>query len=67
MGLFKRFRFAARGGRHNEIQVRLEAFNVFNEPHYQQPNATVDLLQAGRITAIRGTMREMQLGLKFLF
>lgn len=65
VGLFKRFRFAG-AGRH-EIQIRLEAFNVFNEPHYQQPSATVDLLQAGRITGIRGTMREMQLGLKFLF
>jgi hypothetical protein len=49
------------------VQVRIEAFNVFNEPHYAQPNATVDLLQAGRITAIVGTMREMQLGVKLLF
>jgi hypothetical protein len=65
-GLFKRFRLDA-GGRSREIQIRLEAFNVFNEPHYAQPNATVDLLQAGRITGIVGTMREMQLGVKFLF
>jgi hypothetical protein len=48
-GLFKRFRPGA-GGRSREIQIRLEAFNVFNEPHYVQPDATVDLLQAGRIT-----------------
>jgi carboxypeptidase family protein len=66
IGLFKRFRFAD-AGRTHEIQIRLEAFNVFNEPHYQQPNATVDLLQAGTIAGIRGTMREMQLGLKVLF
>jgi hypothetical protein len=65
-GLFKRFRLN-NGGRSREIQIRLEAFNVFNEPHYAQPNATVDLLQAGRITRIVGTMREMQLGVKFLF
>jgi hypothetical protein len=65
-GLFKRFKFDGMG-RQREVQIRLEAFNVFNEPHYNVPSATVDLLQAGRITAIVGTMREMQLGLKFLF
>jgi Carboxypeptidase regulatory-like domain/TonB dependent receptor len=65
-GLFKRFRFVG-PTRSHEIQIRLEAFNVFNEPHYQQPNATVDLLDAGRVTGIVGTMREMQLGVKFLF
>ena len=65
-GLFKRFKFE-RLTRGNEIQVRLEAFNVFNQPHYRQPNAVVDLLDAGRITGIVGTMREMQVGIKFLF
>ncbi len=65
-GLFKRFRFEGRT-RRNEIQVRIEAFNVFNEAHYRQPNATVDLLDAGRITGIVGTMREMQVGIKYLF
>jgi hypothetical protein len=65
-GLFKRFRFDS-AGRQREVQLRIEAFNVFNEPHYAQPSATVDLLDAGRITAIVGTMREMQLGVKFLF
>jgi Carboxypeptidase regulatory-like domain/TonB dependent receptor len=64
-GLFKRFNLDR--ARRREVQVRIEAFNVFNEPHYAQPNATVDLLQAGRITAIVGTMREMQLGVKLLF
>ncbi len=65
-GLFKRFALDRRG-RRRELQIRIEAFNIFNEPHYAQPNATVDLLQAGRITAIVGTMREMQMGLKVLF
>lgn len=65
-GLFKRFKFEG-PTRRNEIQIRLEAFNVFNEPHYRQPNATVDLLDAGRITGIVGTMREMQIGIKYLF
>jgi hypothetical protein len=65
-GLFKRFKFEG-PTRRNEIQLRLEAFNVFNKPHYRQPNATVDLLDAGRITGIVGTMREMQIGIKYLF
>lgn len=65
-GLFKRFRFDG-ARRRSEIQIRIEAFNVFNEPHYRQPNATVDLLDAGKITGIVGTMREMQVGIKYLF
>lgn len=65
-GLFKRFRFDAAARRH-EIQLRIEGFNIFNEPHYRQPNAAVDLLDAGRITGIVGTMREMQIGIKYLF
>jgi hypothetical protein len=64
-GLFKRFLIP--GPRRNEIQIRIEAFNIFNEAHYRQPNATVDLLDAGRITGIVGTMREMQIGIKYLF
>lgn len=65
-GLFKRFLFE-RLGRRNEVQLRLEAFNVFNQPHYRTPDATVDLPRGGRILGITGTMREMQAGVKFLF
>ncbi len=65
-GLFKRFPFNGLGGR-NEIQLRLEAFNVFNQPHYANPASVVDLPNAGRITDIVGTMREMQIGIKFIF
>ncbi len=65
-GLFKRFLIRPQGGG-QEIQLRLEAFNVFNQPHYQQPDATVDLPRGGRILGIVGTMRELQLGVKFLF
>jgi hypothetical protein len=63
VGLFRRFAFEG-ATRRNEIQIRIEAFN---EPHYRQPNATVDLLDAGRITGIVGSMREMQVGIKYLF
>lgn len=65
-GLFKRFLLPQLAGG-SEIQLRLEAFNVFNQPHYQQPDATVDLPRGGRILGIVGTMRELQLGVKFLF
>ena len=66
VGLFKRFLFSGLGGG-NEIQIRLEAFNVFNQPHYQNPDPTVDLPRGGQIFGINGTMREMQVGVKFLF
>jgi len=66
-GLFKRFLFPGFGGGRQEVQIRIEAFNAFNQVHYQQPNATVDLPQGGRITGIVGTMRELQFGIKWLF
>jgi hypothetical protein len=69
IGLFKRILFEGWGSQ-KEIQIRLEAFNVFNEAHYAQPSGTVtqvDLPTAGQIRSITGTMREMQLGIKFLF
>jgi len=65
-GLFKRFLFN-QGAGGSEVQLRLEAFNVFNQAHYQQPDATVDLPRGGRILGIVGTMRELQFGVKFLF
>ncbi|MGH8639314.1 MAG: hypothetical protein ACREUZ_19435, partial [Burkholderiales bacterium] len=65
-GLFKRILLPRLAGG-SEVQLRLEAFNVFNQPHYQQPDATVDLPRGGRILGIVGTMRELQLGVKFLF
>jgi hypothetical protein len=65
-GLFKRVLFDGWGSQ-KEIQIRLEAFNVFNQAHYGNPEARVDLATAGQIRAITGTMREMQIGIKFLF
>jgi hypothetical protein len=66
VGLFKRILFEGWGSQ-KEIQIRLEAFNLFNQAHYAAPVATVDLATAGQIRSITGTMREMQLGIKFLF
>lgn len=65
-GLFKRFAFNGRG-RENQLQIRIEAFNVFNQPHHANPVSVVDLPGAGQILGIRGTMREMQVGVKWVF
>ena len=66
IGLFKRVLFDGWGSQ-REVQIRLEAFNVFNEAHYAAPEARVDLPTAGQIRSITGTMREMQIGIKLLF
>ena len=64
--LFKRFRLPWLGEA-GELQTRLEAFNLFNTPHFGYPNDRVDLPQGGTITGLRGTMRELQFGAKIIF
>jgi hypothetical protein len=50
------------------LQFRLEAFNVLNNPIWNDPNTTVtDVAHYGTITSTRTPMREVQLGLKFMF
>jgi len=49
------------------LQLRLEAFNTFNQPVWQDPNTAVTSTQYGQITSTRKPMREMQLGIKFGF
>ena len=46
-GLFKNVRFG--GGQ--RIQVRLEAFNVFNQAHFNNPSGAIGTANFGRITA----------------
>ena len=54
-------------GGSKSLQLRLEAFNAFNQPVWQDPNTNVTSTQYGQITATRKPMRELQLGVKFSF
>ena len=54
------------GGSKN-LQFRLEAFNTFNQPVWQDPNTSVTSPQYGTINSTRKPMRELQLGVKFMF
>jgi hypothetical protein len=55
------------------LQVRMEFFNLTNRANFNLPDTTPFLAngtrdpQAGKITQTRGTPRQMQIGLKYLF
>jgi hypothetical protein len=63
MSILRNFRL---GGSKN-LQFRLEAFNTFNQPVWNDPNTSVTSAQYGTITGTRKPMRELQLGVKFGF
>ncbi len=48
-------------------QLRIECFNLFNKAQFDLPNASIGASQAGMITGIVGTPRQIQLGAKFMF
>ena len=54
---------------HNRVlQLRLEAFNVFNIQNLGVPSGTtIGVAGAGQVTSIVGTPRQIQLGARFLF
>jgi hypothetical protein len=54
-------------GGSRSLQLRLEAFNTFNQPVWNDPNTNVSSNQYGQITSTRKNMRELQLGIKFGF
>ncbi|RPI49527.1 MAG: hypothetical protein EHM55_23550 [Acidobacteria bacterium] len=54
-------------GGSKSLQLRLEAFNTFNQPVWNDPNTAVTSAQYGTITSTRKPMRELQLGVKFGF
>jgi hypothetical protein len=63
MSIMRNFVF----GGSKSLQFRLEAFNTFNQPVWNDPNTSVISPQYGNITSTRKPMRELQLGVKFGF
>jgi hypothetical protein len=63
MSILRNFRLPRNTG----LQLRLEAFNTFNQPVWQDPNTSVTSPQYGTINSTRKPMRELQLGVKFTF
>ncbi|MGH9839430.1 MAG: hypothetical protein ACREEM_11675, partial [Blastocatellia bacterium] len=61
--LFKEFRITEG----LKLQFRTEFFNLFNTPQFDLPNAAIGAGNAGTITAIVGTPRQIQFGLKLVF
>lgn len=63
LSLGKRFRVTER----QYFEFRAEAFNAFNTPHFSNPNTASSSGNFARITGISQPMREMQMGLKYVF
>jgi len=61
--LFKQFRITEG----MNLQFRTEFFNLFNTPQFDLPNAAIGASNAGTITGIVGTPRQIQFGLKMVF
>lgn len=49
------------------LELRADAFNVFNHVNLGLPNSTIDQQGAGQITSLQINMRQMQFGLHFQF
>jgi hypothetical protein len=49
------------------LELRADAFNLFNHVNLGQPNSTIDISGAGQITSIQTAMRQMQFGMHLQF
>ncbi len=54
-------------GGSRSLQLRLEAFNAFNQPIWGDPDMNMSSATYGRINTTRSPMRELQIGAKFSF
>ena len=69
MSLFKNFAIAEA----SRVEFRAEAFNVFNTPQFNNPNASIGftgvarITSAGNPTVYQRTSRQIQLALKILW
>lgn len=50
---------------HQRFQLRADVFNIFNHPNFDLPIGNLQSSSAGKITAMNGNPRQMQLGLRF--
>ena len=53
--------------KNHSLQFRFEMFNALNQPVWGDPNTTLSSPLYGSITSTRKPMREMQVGLKYVF
>lgn len=63
LGLTKRIS----AGERRHVEIRLEAFNVFNHMDLGEPRTRLDLATPGRVTSISHDPRQLQFGLRFVF
>ena len=55
------------GGAGRRVELRVEAFNLFNHVNWGNPNVTVGNTNAGMITGTSGDPRIMQFAVKYQF
>jgi hypothetical protein len=63
MSLFKNIRLTERA----KLQLRWEAFNVFNHPNFQIPQHLLETSDTGQLRLTSNEGREMQFAVKFIF
>ena len=63
MSLFKNFVLHER----TTLELRAEAFNIFNHPQFGLPNVNIGNPQAGVITSTVGIPRQLQVALRLQF
>ena len=69
LSIIKNVRLTRASGRGTTVQLRIEAFNVFNTAHLGNPVTAINSTTFGRVTGLRGGTqpRVIQLGAKVLF